>query len=103
MVLGLPLIRPDASSMAYLHELEVSEDRRRRGLGRQLMEAFMATAASLGASKMFLNTAADNVAARNLYERLGGRLAEQGSVVSYWFDLVSGEGGGRGLEQSTTS
>jgi ribosomal protein S18 acetylase RimI-like enzyme len=84
---GYHLIRPDAASMAYLHELEVVEDWRRRGLGRQLLGAFMATASFLGARRMFLNTGVDNVPARKLYESLGGRHAEQGGTVSYWFHL----------------
>lgn len=86
---GYHLVRPDASSMAYLHDLEVLADWRGRGIGRQLMEAFMATVSSRGASKMFLNTGVDNLAARRLYESLGGRLAEQGPTVSYWFHLSS--------------
>lgn len=84
---GYHLVRPDASSMAYLHELEVVEGSRHRGLGRQLVQAFMAAVSSLGASRMFLNTGVDNVAARRLYESLGGRCAEQGPTVGYWFQL----------------
>lgn len=85
---GYLIVRPDASSMAYLHELDVVEACRRRGIGRQLVQTFMEMASSLGASKMFLNTGLSNLSARNLYEGLGGRLAEHGEVVSYWFDLA---------------
>lgn len=85
---GYHLVRPDASSMAYLHDLEVAAEWRGRGIGRQLMEAFVAMASARGASKMFLNTAAANLAARRLYESLGGRPAAQGPTISYWFHLA---------------
>jgi hypothetical protein len=47
---------------------------------------------------MFLNTGPDNLVARTLYKRLGGSLAEQGSVVSYWFQFGSEEDGRLGFE-----
>ena len=84
---GQHMIRPDQSSMAYLHELEVAERYRRRGLGRALVEAFMNAARDLGATKMFLTTGAENLAARALYDQLGGGLAAQGPTVNYWFSL----------------
>jgi ribosomal protein S18 acetylase RimI-like enzyme len=89
---GYHIVRPDASSMAYLHELDVVEACRRRGIGRQLVQAFMEAASSLVASKMFLNAGLNNLGARKLYEDLGGRLAEQGEVVSYWFDFPPSTG-----------
>ena len=76
---GYHIVRPDASSMAYLHELDVVEAHRRRGIGRRLVQGFMEMASSFAAFKMFLNTGLNN---------LGGRVAEQGEVVSHWFDLA---------------
>jgi ribosomal protein S18 acetylase RimI-like enzyme len=84
---GYRLGRPDGSSMLYLHQLEVSEEHRRRGIGRQLLRAFMTAGAKAGATKMFLTTAAHNTAARSLYAALGGGLASQGPTVNYWFLL----------------
>ncbi len=86
---GYLLPRPDGLSMMYLHELEVAEAHRRKGLGRELLCAFMTEGSKVGATKMFLFTAADNVAARSLYESLGGGLASQGDTVNYWFRLES--------------
>jgi ribosomal protein S18 acetylase RimI-like enzyme len=84
---GYHLIRPDNSSMLYLHQLEVDETHRRTGIGRALLQAFMTAGAAAGASKMFLTTGADNTAARSLYDSLGGGLASQGPTVNYWFLL----------------
>ena len=84
---GHRLVRPDASSMLYLHELEVAEEHRRQGHGRALLEAFMAAGKSAGATKMFLGAAEANGPARRLYESLGGDLAAQGATVNYWFQL----------------
>jgi GNAT superfamily N-acetyltransferase/gluconate kinase len=84
---GYHLIRPDTSSMLYLHRLEVAHERRRRGIGRALLRAFMSAGVQAGANKMFLTTGEANVAARALYESVGGGLAAQGPTVSYWFLL----------------
>ena len=84
---GYHLPRPDASSMLYLHHLEVDEPHRRRGIGRDLLRAFIAEGARLGATRMFLTTGADNAPARSLYESLGGGPASQGPTVNYWFLL----------------
>lgn len=84
---GYQLVRPDESSMLYLHQLEVDEAHRRKGIGRGLLRAFMTTGAEGGATKMFLTTGAENAAARSLYDAMGGGLAAQGPTVNYWFLL----------------
>jgi len=84
---GCRLVRPDASSMLYLHGLEVAEEHLRQGHGRALLEAFMAAGRSAGATKMFLFTAEANRPARRLYDSVGGGLAAQGPTVNYWFGL----------------
>ena len=84
---GHHLVRPEGSSMLYLHELEVAEEHRRQGHGRALLDAFTAAGRRAGATKMFLFTAASNVPARRLYESLGGGLAAHGPTVNYWFVL----------------
>jgi ribosomal protein S18 acetylase RimI-like enzyme len=55
----------------YLAELYVAPERRRRGLGRALLEAALVSARERGAEYIDLNTAETDVAARALYERLG--------------------------------
>jgi ribosomal protein S18 acetylase RimI-like enzyme len=84
---GYQLVRPDDSSMLYLHQIEVDEAHRRKGIGRELLRAFMTAGARAGATKMFLTTGAENTAARSLYEAMGGGPASQGPTVNYWFLL----------------
>jgi ribosomal protein S18 acetylase RimI-like enzyme len=84
---GYLLARPDATTMLYLHNLEVAETCRRRGIGRGLLRSFMEAGAQLGASRMFLITGEENRAARGLYESMGAGLAAQGPTVNYWFLL----------------
>jgi ribosomal protein S18 acetylase RimI-like enzyme len=84
---GYHLDRPDATSMLYVHGLEVVEARRRQGIGRDLLQAFMEAGRQAGSSMMFLFTSEANTPARALYESLGGGLAEHGPTVNYWFLL----------------
>lgn len=83
---GYYLQRPDISAMAYVHELEVAERHRRRGIGRGLMLAFLGAAQQRGATKVFLTTGSGNVAARSLYDTIGGRIADQGDTTNYWWN-----------------
>ena len=84
---GYDLVRPDGSSMRYIHQLKVAEAHRRTGIGRALLRTFMTEGTRAGATKMFLTTGADNTAARSLYDSMGGGLAAQGPTVNYWFLL----------------
>jgi len=84
---GYRLPRPDGTSMLYLHNLAVVETYRNQGIGRALTSAFMDAGRSVGATKMFLTTGAENAPARKLYDSLGGGLAMQGPTVNYWFLL----------------
>jgi ribosomal protein S18 acetylase RimI-like enzyme len=84
---GYHLIRPDGTSMVYVHQLKVAEAHRRIGIGRKLLRTFMTAGVNAGATKMFLTTGADNTPARSLYDSMGGGLATQGPTVNYWFLL----------------
>jgi ribosomal protein S18 acetylase RimI-like enzyme len=56
---------------AYLAELYVAPGKRRRGLGRALLEAAMEAARATGAEVIDLNTSEDDVEAISLYESAG--------------------------------
>ena len=84
---GYYLRRPDNSAMAYVHELQVAEPHRGRGIGRELMLAFLGAAQQRGASKVFLTTGSGNVAARSLYDSIGGQIADQGDTTNYWWNF----------------
>jgi ribosomal protein S18 acetylase RimI-like enzyme len=72
----------------YLAELYVIPSRRRRGLGRALMEASMELARAEGADMMYLGTGEDDVAARALYESLGftNREGKPDGPVNYFYE-----------------
>ncbi|MFI5691782.1 GNAT family N-acetyltransferase [Kribbella sp. NPDC051586] len=84
---GNQLARPAGPPMLYLHQLEVLEPYRGRGIGRALVSTFMTTGRTAGATKMFLTTGAHNTPARTLYESLGAGPATQGPTINYWFLL----------------
>ncbi|MFC5390563.1 ribosomal protein S18-alanine N-acetyltransferase [Brevundimonas bullata] len=67
---GFILIRVVADEAEIL-TLAVRPSARRGGLGARLVEAAVVRAAALGADRMFLEVAEDNVAARALYARAG--------------------------------
>ncbi|WP_329026321.1 GNAT family N-acetyltransferase [Streptomyces sp. NBC_01423] len=86
---GYRLVRPDGSAMLYVHGLDVAEAHRRRGIGRNLLAAFMAAGREAGASTMFVFTDEANAVARSFYESMGGGPPAQGPSVNYWFRLDS--------------
>lgn len=69
----------------WLAELYVIPPRRRRGLGRALMEAAIADARQRGADRMELATSDDDAAARALYEKFGFTNEADGSV-NYFYE-----------------
>jgi ribosomal protein S18 acetylase RimI-like enzyme len=56
-----------------LHDLVVHPDHRRRGLGRLLVQAILASLRSRGAPRVVLSTAERNRPAQRLFERIGFR------------------------------
>jgi ribosomal protein S18 acetylase RimI-like enzyme len=72
----------------YLAELYVVPDKRRRGLGRALMQAAMASARERGADHMDLGTGEQDVAARALYESLGfsNREGKRDGPINYFYE-----------------
>lgn len=78
---GFILIRVVADEAEIL-TLAVRPAARRGGLGGRLVEAAVVRAAALGAERMFLEVAEDNVAARALYARAG--FSEAGRRRGYY-------------------
>jgi ribosomal protein S18 acetylase RimI-like enzyme len=72
----------------YLAELYVVPGRRRRGLGRALLQAAMSTARARGADYMDLGTSDADVAARALYESLGfsNREGRPDGPINYFYE-----------------
>lgn len=67
---------------AELLTLAVAPAARRRGIAARLLAAFLDRAGRAGASRAFLEVAADNAAARALYARAG--FAESGRRPRYY-------------------
>ena len=78
---GFVMIR-GAGDEAEIIALGVEQSRQRRGLGRQLLIAGVQEAAARGAQKLFLEVAADNVAALALYRHSG--FIEVGRRADYY-------------------
>jgi ribosomal protein S18 acetylase RimI-like enzyme len=72
----------------YLAELYVAPERRRRGLGRALLEAAIEFARARGADHMDVGTGENDVAARALYEGLGFSNREGGrdGPLNYFYE-----------------
>lgn len=79
---GHELPRSTGTTMLLLYELEVAEHARGQGLGRSLIDAFVAQARDAGHEQMWLLTEVEHDVARRLYEGAGGRPAGQ---VGYWW------------------
>ena len=60
-----------AADEAEILTLGVGKDHRRHGIGRRLVEALSRAAKKAEARRLFLEVAADNVAALMLYKKLG--------------------------------
>ena len=71
-----------AAGEAEILSLGVDPGERRRGLGRDLLQAAIAQAAACGAERLFLEVAADNWAARALY--LANGFAQVGKRPDYY-------------------
>ena len=84
---GYEMQRLDDGRMLYIHEVAVAEDKQRRGVGTQLMEALKAACREAGIRKMFLITDQANQGANALYTKVGGELGVDsgGDDRMYWF------------------
>jgi L-amino acid N-acyltransferase len=80
----------------YLHSVEhsvhVRADRRRRGVGRSLIEALIPKACALGKHILIAGIDADNIGSLTLHESLGfeqvAHFREVGRKFDRWLDLV---------------
>jgi ribosomal protein S18 acetylase RimI-like enzyme len=87
---GLQMRSPSGRLTTYVHQLDVHESSRRRGIGSALVTAAMALGRRRGSTRFWLSTGAHNTTAQSLYESLGGDRKPLGDV-NYWWDLDSAE------------
>ena len=78
VIVGYAFVRREPASLidargesVWLHDLYVTPSHRATGFGRALMAAAWDAAAELGASRLFLVVAAQNVSAMRLFARHG--------------------------------
>ena len=79
---GTEMLRPEGFWMVVLQRLEVIDEARASGVGRQLLDAFVAFARSKDHRSMWLATDAGRDAARRIYPGAGGERHDDGS---YWW------------------
>lgn len=60
-----------APDSAFLYNFEIYERYRRQGYGMQALQALEEKVRELGVSKILLHVFGHNLAARNLYEKMG--------------------------------
>jgi ribosomal protein S18 acetylase RimI-like enzyme len=73
MVTGVDYIHPDKPRQLWINEIGVAPSHQRRGIARQLLDAMLAHGRLLGCTEAWLGTDEPNVAARRLYESVGGK------------------------------
>jgi ribosomal protein S18 acetylase RimI-like enzyme len=83
---GLQMRSPSGRLTTYVHELDVHENWRRRGVGSALITEAITLARRHGSTKFWLSTGGHNDTAQALYESLGGDRKPLGDV-NYWWDL----------------
>ncbi len=83
---GLQMRYPSGRRVTYLHELDVLEQFRRRGIASALIGEAMALARERGSTRFWLSTGGHNEGAQALYESLGGERKPLGDV-NYWWAL----------------
>jgi ribosomal protein S18 acetylase RimI-like enzyme len=69
---GVHYLHPDKPPELFINEAGVADAYQSRGIGRQLMTALLAHAATLGCSTAWVLTDTDNTAARRMYAAAGG-------------------------------
>jgi len=80
--LAYTLARYDGrESMMYLHEIEVKESARRKGIGKKLLNEMNNICEQNGFMKLFLITNKSNKPAVALYESLSGEASNDDDIV----------------------
>ena len=84
---GVQMRSPSGRLTTYLHELDVQENWRRRGVGSTLVTEAMNLARVQGSTRFWLSTGGHNETAQALYKSLRGVRKPLGDV-NFWWDLV---------------
>ena len=82
-VWGYTLERLDSEPMMYIHSVDIVEEYRNQGFGKQIVSKFIEIANDSGYRNTFLITDRNNITANKLYTSLGGE--ENPDKVLYVF------------------
>lgn len=87
---GYSLLRPDGRTMLYIHEVGVTESRRRQGVASAMLRALFDRCRADGICRCFLFTQAENMPANALYRSLGGDVSpdSHGCDTAYFFQML---------------
>ena len=82
---GTVLMHPDKPTAFFIQEVGVHDEYTQNGIGARLVERISELAADRGCEVVWVATEGDNLAARKLYAKLGGR--ETKDIAMYeWGD-----------------
>lgn len=84
---GIQMRSPNGRLTTYLHQIEVRDEHRRRGLATSLVAHAMDLGRRRGSTRLWLSTGGHNTTAQSLYESLGGVRKPDGDV-NYWWVLT---------------
>ena len=87
MASAVHYIHPDKPPELWINEVGVAETHRRRGVGRQLLQALFDRGRGLGCSEAWVLADQSNTTAHNLYQSVGGRASPEPAIM-YEFPLL---------------
>ncbi len=73
MASGVHYVHPDKPPEFWVNEVGVAPSQQGRGIGKQVLQALLAHAGTLGCTEAWLGTEETNAAARRLYASMGAR------------------------------
>lgn len=83
-VYGHELVHPDSEQTMLLYALDVAERARRQGLGKALVDAFVAHARDVGCTEVWVLTEDANAPGTATYSASGGRRNPVNQVMFTW-------------------
>jgi ribosomal protein S18 acetylase RimI-like enzyme len=80
-------VHPDKPAELWINEVGVAPSHQRQGVGQRLLEALFDLGHRLGCREAWVLTEQSNVAAKRLYESVGGSEPPEEAAVMYIFRL----------------
>lgn len=87
---GVVYVHPDKRAQLFVNEVGVVPAFQRQGVAMQVLSTLLDHGRSLGCVEAWVATEHDNLPARALYKKLGGREAPE-AIVMYTFDFKDTE------------